>query len=69
MLGVLICADYLEPGRSFHDKAPLMGNYPSFKSLILEIIKRKIEWVIKDGKWLSPLTIDCYNNMVKHSNL
>ena len=65
VLGVLIGADYLEPGRFFHEQAPKIENYSSFQNLLIEILGRKIEWVIRDRKWLSPLTIDCYNRLLQ----
>jgi predicted HD superfamily hydrolase involved in NAD metabolism len=63
VLKLLIAADYLEPGRFFHADAPVIDNYPHFDSLLLEVLSRKIKWVLADRKWLSPLTVGAYNEL------
>lgn len=62
----LYMADFLEPGRTFMqaDRAFLAGLVPrSFDSVFRQVVRVRLEWVIREGKGLAPETVELWNQV------
>lgn len=62
----LYCADYLEPGRSFHDAplASLADGYPSDPDrTLIEVARRRVGYGVLAGYPLGPETVAFWNSL------
>jgi 2-amino-4-hydroxy-6-hydroxymethyldihydropteridine diphosphokinase len=60
----LYMADFLEPGRSFMqaDRAFLADRVPTaFDAVFRQVVRTRLEWVLREGKGLSPETVELWN--------
>ena len=65
ILNLIIVADTIEPSRKFHSEVPVISDYSDFSSLLLEVVSLKIQWVVKKKHWLSPVSVDAFNYVLK----
>lgn len=65
---MLYLADYLEPGRAIPDRADLERRVPRERDAVLrEVIRRRIDWVLRSG-WPVPFaTVAFWNQLVARS--
>jgi HD superfamily phosphohydrolase YqeK len=64
---MLYLADYLEPGRSFDTTArtALRGRMPGERESVLrDVARRRIEWIIRSNWCLKPETVAFWNALV-----
>ncbi|MCZ8205545.1 hypothetical protein [Gemmatimonas sp.] len=62
----LYMADFLEPGRTFmqSDRAFLASLVPvAFDRVFRQVVRLRLEWVIREGKGLSPETVALWNGV------
>ena len=62
----LYMADYLDPGRSFArtERAYLANQVPhDFAGTFREVVRHRIEWALREGVVLHPLTVDLWNSI------
>ena len=60
----LYMADFLEPGRGFMqaDRAFLASQVPhAFDAVFRQVVRMRIEWVVREGKGLAPETVTLWN--------
>lgn len=60
----LYMADFLEPGRGFMqaDRAFLAAQVPlAFDAVFRQVVRMRIEWVVREGKGLAPETVTLWN--------
>lgn len=60
----LYMADFLEPGRAFMqaDRAFLAAQVPhAFDAVFRQVVRMRIEWVLREGKGLAPETVTLWN--------
>lgn len=60
----LYMADFLEPGRNFMqaDRAFLASQVPhAFDAVFRQVVRMRIEWVVREGKGLAPETVTLWN--------
>jgi 2-amino-4-hydroxy-6-hydroxymethyldihydropteridine diphosphokinase len=65
---MLYLADYLEPGRGSaagSDRPQLAERVPKERDAVLrEVVRRRLEWVLRSGWPLSPQTVEFWNQLV-----
>ena len=62
----LYMADFLEPGRTFMqaDRAFLAERVPdAFDAVFRQVVRMRIEWVLREGKGLSNETVELWNSV------
>ena len=62
----LYMADFLEPGRNFMqaDRAFLADRVPdAFDAVFRQVVRMRIEWVLREGKGLATETVDLWNSV------
>ena len=62
----LYMADFLEPGRKFMqaDRAFLAERVPdAFDAVFRQVVRMRIEWVLREGKGMSAETVDLWNSV------
>jgi len=62
----LYMADFLEPGRRFMqaDRAFLVSQVPqAFDAVFRQVVRMRIEWVVREGKGLAPETVTLWNRI------
>ncbi len=62
----LYMADFLEPGRGFMqtDRAFLASQVPTaFDAVFRQVVRMRIEWVVREGKGLAPETVTLWNSI------
>lgn len=62
----LYMADFLEPGRNFMqtDRAFLAAQLPhAFDAVFRQVVRMRIEWVVREGKGLAPETVLLWNTI------
>lgn len=62
----LYMADFLEPGRTFMqaDRAFLAARVPdAFDAVFRQVVRMRIEWVLREGKGMSAETVDLWNSV------
>ena len=56
LLSLLVCADYFEPFREFETIDVSLDSFPAFSDLVIFVLTKKIDYVLKSNQWLCPLT-------------
>lgn len=65
----LFAADYLEPGRGLENKLLVELLPADFNTVFLEIVSRKITWVLEKGERLHPKSVECYNSLLSNRSV
>jgi len=66
---MLYLADFLEPERPVPDRADLARRVPNERDAVLvEVVRRRIEWIIRSGWSLPESTVAFWNQLVGRSD-
>lgn len=65
---MLYLADFLEPGRSIPDGGDLARRVPNERdAVLLEVVRRRMEWIIRSGWTMPEATVALWNQLVGRS--
>lgn len=61
LLTLVLVADYLEPGRPFHGRAPRPEDHGTLAALAAAVQRAKLAWCLEEGVTVAPESVVAYN--------